>query len=88
MPSFPAEFSKKAGKYIKKLEPITKKRIQEKIEKLEQNPFPQDIERVEDFQGEKVFRVRVGNQRILCIVRYNPNKLIIFKIDKRPRVYQ
>jgi len=62
-------------------------RIREKIEKLEENPFPQDIERVEDFKGEKVFRVRVGDQRILYIVRYNPNKLIVVKVDKRSRVY-
>lgn len=45
------------------------------------------MERVEDYKGEKVFRVRVGDQRILYIVRYNPNKLIIAKIDKRGRVY-
>ncbi len=87
MPSFPAGFSKQAGKSIKKLDTTTKKRIQEKIDKLEENPFPQEVERVEDFEGKKVFRVRVGNQRILYIVRYNPNKLIIAKIDKRSRVY-
>ncbi|MBS3151116.1 type II toxin-antitoxin system RelE/ParE family toxin [Candidatus Woesearchaeota archaeon] len=87
MPPFPAEFSKQAEKYIKKLDTTTKKRIQDKIDKLEENPFPQEVERVEDFEGEKVFRVRVGNQRILYIIRYNPNKLIIAKIDKRSRVY-
>jgi len=59
----------------------------DKIEKLEENPFPQEVERVEDFEGEKVFRVRVGDQRILYIVRYNPNKLIVVKVDKRSRVY-
>jgi len=85
---FPAEFSNQSGKYIKKLDTITKKRVQEKLNKLEENPFPQEVERVEDYQGEKVFRVRVGNQRILYIVRYNPNKLLIVKVDKRPRVYQ
>ena len=84
---FSSVFSKRASKYIQKLDKIIQNRINEKIEKLEQDPFPQEVERVEDFEGEKVFRVRVGNQRILYIVRYNPNKLIIVKIDKRPRVY-
>ncbi len=65
-----------------------KKRIKDKIDKLETNPFPSEIEKVEDYLGEKVFRARVGNHRILYIVRHNPNKLIITKIDKRPRVYQ
>lgn len=87
MASFPAEFSSQASKYIGKLDDQMKGRVKEKIDKLEENPFPQEVERVEDFQGGKVFRVRVGNQRILYVVRYNPNKLIVTKVDKRPRVY-
>ena len=87
MAIFPAEFSARAGKYIKKLDKITNKRVLEKIEKLEQEPFPHEVERVEDFESEKAFRVRVGDQRILYFVRYNPNKLIIAKVDNRSRVY-
>ena len=87
MAIFPVEFSSKAAKYIKKLDVTIKKRVEERINKLEENPFPQEVERVEDFEGEKVFRVRVGDQRILYIVRYNRNKLIVLKVDKRSRVY-
>lgn len=87
MTFFTSEFSSKASKYVRKLDAITKKRVKEKIDGLEENPFPKEVERVEDFQGEKVFRVRVGDQRILYIVKHNPNKLIITKIDKRSRVY-
>ena len=87
MVSFPSEFSSKAAKYIRKLDNLTKKRIEERINKLEADPFPQEVERVEDFKGEKVFRVRVGDQRILYFVRYNPNKLIIVDVDKRSRIY-
>lgn len=85
--TFPAEFTTKASKYIKKLDKIMQIRIKERIDKLEQDPFPQEVERVEGYKGEKVFRVVVGNQRILYIVRYNPNKLIVFDVDKRHRVY-
>ena len=87
MANFPSEFSSKAGKYLKKLDSVTKKRVEEKINRLEKYPFPQEVERVEDFKGEKVFRVRVGDQRILYVVRYNPNKLIVVDVDKRSRVY-
>ena len=87
MASFPAEFSTQAAKYIRKLDKVMKDRILEKVNKLENDPFPQEVERVEDYQGEKVFRVRVGDQRILYVARYSPNKLIISKVDKRPRVY-
>lgn len=88
MALFPAEFSSKAGKYIKKLDRLMNKRIRERIDRLEEDPFPKEVERVEGYKDEKVFRVRVGDQRILYIVRYNPNKLIIAKVDKRPRVYE
>ncbi len=87
MALFPAEFSFQSAKSIEKTEPIMKARIKEKIDALEQNPFPHEVERVEGCQGEKLFRVKVGNHRILYIVRYNPNKIIIVKVDKRSRVY-
>ena len=87
MTQFPSEFSSKAKKYIKKLDSITKSRIRARIDKLEEDPFPQEVERVQSHKGEKAFRVRVGDQRILYVVRYNPNKLIVAKIDKRGRVY-
>lgn len=87
MSRFFSEFSSQAKGHIKKLDATTKRRIRDKIDKLEENPFPQEVERVEGYRGEKPFRVRVGNQRILYIVRHSPNKLIIIKIDKRDRVY-
>ncbi len=36
----------------------------------------------------RFFRVRVGDQRILYVVRYNPNKLLVVRVDKRSRVYR
>lgn len=88
MEFFPSQFSGEANRYIKKLDEITKSRVKEKIEKLEQNPFPKEVERVGTYKGEKIFRVRVGDQRILYIVRYNPNKLLIVRVNKRSRVYE
>ena len=84
---FSAEFTRQAAKFISKLDSFAKKRVKNRIEKLEKEPFPQEVEKVEDYLGEKVFRVRVGDLRILFIVRYNPNKIIITKVDKRERVY-
>ncbi len=87
MALFLAEFSNKASKYIKKLSKEWKIRLGQKINQLESDPFPQEVERVDGYKEEKVFRIRVGGHRILYIVRYNPQKLIIVKIDKRERVY-
>jgi len=85
--TFLSEFTTSASKYIRKLDTITKRRIEDRVNKLEENPFPQDIERVGMFENELLFRVRVDDQRILYIVRKNQNKLIIVKVDKRSRVY-
>ena len=87
MSLFPSEFSPRVLKEISKFDPVTRKRIGNKIDALEEDPFPKEVERVEGYKDEKVFRVRVGDYRILYLVRYNPNKLIIVKVDKRARVY-
>ncbi|MBL7055575.1 type II toxin-antitoxin system RelE/ParE family toxin [Candidatus Woesearchaeota archaeon] len=87
MVQFPAEFSSRSRKYIKKLDSDTKLRLRDRIDKLEEDPFPSEVERVKDYKEGKAFRVRVGEQRILYLVQYNPNKIIVSKIDKRSRVY-
>ena len=84
---FSAEFSSVASKDIEKLDWITQKRIRKKIDALKEEPFPHEVERMESYKDEKVFRVRVGDQRILYAVRYNAQKLLIIKVDKKGRVY-
>lgn len=58
-----------------------------KILKLQEDPFPPETERVEGYKGEKIFRVRVGDCRILYMVRYEDKSIFIAKVDKRGRVY-
>ena len=85
---FSAELKKPALKFLKSIKDKTiLKRIADKIDELEKNPFPQDIERIEGYKTVKVFRVRVGDYRILYFVDYSSSKVYIEKIDKRGRVY-
>lgn len=85
---FSAELKKPALKFLKSIrDKTTLKRITDKIDSLEENPFPQDIERVEGFNNLTVFRVRVGYYRILYFVDYSASKVYIEKIDERSRVY-
>ena len=85
---FSAELKKPALKFLKSIKDKSLlKRISNKIDELEKNPFPQDIERVEGYKDIKVFRVRVGDYRILYFVDYSASKVYIEKIDKRSRVY-
>ncbi len=84
---FSAEFGPQPEKFIKRLDSQIKERFRNKILKLLEDPFPPETERVEGYRGEKVFRVRVGDYRILYIVRYDDKIIFIAKIDKRGRVY-
>ena len=84
---FSVELGPQASKFVSKLDNPTKERIKNKLLKLQQDPFPSEVERVEDHKGEKIFRVRVGDYRILYIVRYETNLVLVAKVDKRGRVY-
>lgn len=85
---FSIEYENQAAKFIKKLNVKTDvKRIVHKIEELSGNPFPQEATRVEGYHEVKVFRIRVGDYRILYFIDYNNSTLYVIKIDKRERVY-
>ena len=80
------EFSNNARKFLKNSEKDLSLRLIEVIKKLAENPYPANCKRIEG-RLEKVFRVRVGDYRILYVVIAENNKLLISDIDKRSKVY-
>lgn len=86
MPS-PYTFSAEARRFLKHMPPDTARRVFDTITALRNDPFPHDVKRVEGY-NEKVFRVRVGDYRILYIIHNDPRSLDIITIDKRSRVYK
>ena len=58
-----------------------------RIRSLASDPFPPDCKRVVG-RKEKVFRVRVGNYRILYTVFHERNLILIADVDKRDRAYE
>ena len=83
--TFDVSYSNRSKKFLKKADKVIVKRVIEKIEKLRGNPIIHDTKTVEGSKG--LFRVRVGDYRILYEVDYRNNLLGIIKIDKKPRVY-
>ncbi len=79
-------YSKQAVHFLKSAEKKLTTRIMKKIEKLRENPIGQDSKVVEGY-NEKLFRVRVGDYRILYEVDFKNDQLGIVKIDKRSKVY-
>lgn len=84
--NFKIEFEKQVLKYLSKIDKEISKRIIEKIEKLKNNPFPQDSKRIVNTK-DKVFRIRVGEFRVLYRIKDN-QIIIIFLIDKRSKIYK
>jgi len=76
-----------ARKFLKKSEKELYPRIKHKIEELEKNPFPSEVERVKGSGDQKIFRVRVGQYRIKYIVYHEKKEILVFDIDRRETVY-
>ena len=82
----PCRFSGQAAQFLKRAQRPLARRLFDEITALRSDPFPRHAKRVEGY-AEKVFRVRVGDYRILYVVGANPASLEIVKIDKRSRAY-
>ncbi len=80
-------FKPSAKKFLDRCERNIYYRILEKTNALKRNPFPSDCKRVEN-QEEKVFRIRVGEYRILYTVSNKQNTLLIIDINKRSNIYK
>ena len=82
---FCIDFSNQAKKFLRKCEMNLRIRIIKKIKLLKLEPVPH---KAVSIVGEaKTFRIRVGDYRILYEIKWNKKKILIVKIDKRPRVY-
>lgn len=80
---FSVRYSNKSCDFFKKSELEIRKRVLNKIDNLLVNPFPNDVKSV---KGKGLFRVRVGNYRILYEIE--EDEIVIFKIEKRGNVYK
>jgi mRNA interferase RelE/StbE len=85
---FSTEIEKQALKFLERLkDKQLRRRLTDKIDELEQNPFPRDCKLVEG-HDQKIYRVRVGNYRILYYVVFETRMIYVFIIDKRGTVYK
>ncbi len=81
---FSIEFSKEAQKNFNKLPDSDAKIIAKKIDGLKQNPF-RSLKRL---QGNKLWRLRIGDYRAIVDVIVSNNKIVVVRIGKRSRVYK
>ncbi len=81
------DISQHSQKFLDKLDPNLKERIEKSLKRLEQNPVPSDAKFIGREGNEKVFRYRIGDYRALYLLDESKKTILITKIDKRSRVY-
>jgi len=84
---FELEYSNQATNFLKRADKILTRRLVKKLEELRMDPVPHDAKVIHGYQ-EKLFRVRVGDYRVLYEVDYPANVIGIVVIDKRSKVYE
>lgn len=77
------EISKSAKKFLEKLNNKDRDLILNKIYSIKENPY-RFLKRL---QGEKLWRLRIGDYRAIVDILLSMNKIIVLRIGHRKNVY-
>ncbi|MFA4936632.1 MAG: type II toxin-antitoxin system RelE/ParE family toxin [Candidatus Methanoperedens sp.] len=83
--AYSISFDKNVKKFLSELNQSQKERIRDKLLSFIENPFSGDIKKIKG--REDVFRLRIGDYRVLYILDNKEKSICIVKIDKRSRIY-
>ena len=86
MAQYTVEVTPAAGRQIRKLDRNTQKRILARIEKLEEDPRPRDAAKLQS--PEELYRIRVGDYRIIYQVEDDRLIVLIVRVGNRREVYR
>ncbi len=75
-----------AARFLRQAPPVLQQRLRARLDALQRDPFPHDVKRVEG-TPRKVFRVRVGEHRILYEVNLETHVVIVARIEHRKHAY-
>ena len=82
---YEVRLSKRANRELALLEQSTRSRIVARLEELGDDPFPRGAIKIAGREG--VYRIRVGDYRILYEVLRKEGLALVDKIDHRSGVY-
>jgi mRNA interferase RelE/StbE len=84
--SYTVEVAPAAERQIRKLEPTVRRRIFQKIEALKGNPRPAGVEKLSG--SENLYRVRVGDYRIIYEIEDKVTRVLVLKVGDRKEIYK
>jgi mRNA interferase RelE/StbE len=84
--AYTVEFAPRAAKELRNLERPDQVRVAARIDSLAQNPRPRGVEKLSG--EEDLYRVRVGNYRIIYQIQDARLLVLVVKIGHRRDVYR
>jgi len=82
--SYSIEWDPKPFKFLNKLPKEVAMRILRKLDSVKENPFRY----LEHYEGEDVYKLRIGDYRMLIDIDFENKILTIQVFDKRGRIYK
>ncbi len=83
---FSVEFTPSAVRELRKLAKAIQKRISVVIDALAENPFPRGVKKL--LAEQNIYRVRVGDYRILYQVEAAKLVVLVVKVGHRREIYR
>ena len=80
------EFKPSAAKYLKKLPTEAQKSITQCLNRLAVDPLPPGVEKLEGIKD--IYRIRVGDYRIIYSIKQELVKIIVIRIGHRREIYR
>lgn len=84
--TFQIFLTKRAHKALRSLPNRLRRRIEEKIKLLAEDPLPRGVAKLIGL--EHAYRLRIGDYRILYSIRWREKIIIIFRIALRRKAYK
>ena len=78
------QIEKSAENFIKKLDKKDAELVLNKIYQIRENPFRY----LKRLQGEKLWRLRIADYRVIVDVIVSMNKIIVLRIGHRKNIYE
>jgi mRNA interferase RelE/StbE len=83
------ETSRATQKFLEKTAKPLRERIEERLKRLAHDPVPSDAKYLgRDEDGDKCFRLRIGDYRAIYTLMDGDRLVLITKIEKREHAYQ
>jgi mRNA interferase RelE/StbE len=86
VPTYQIVFTPVARRQLASLDPPTRRRVAHRIEALGVDPRPPGAEMLKGGQGE--LRIRIGDWRVIYVVRDEELLVLVIKIGHRRDVYR